>query len=352
MPRGPRLDAPGVLHHVMVRGIEGRLLFRDDADRQDFVARLATVAPATGLVVLAWALLPNHAHLLVRTGTRPLAEAMARLLTGYAGAFNRRHRRRGRLFQNRYKSIVVEEESYLLELVRYLHLNPFRAGVVPDLQALGTYPWSGHSALLGTVLRSWQTTKEVLGQFGPTVARARRAYGDFVVAGIPQGRRPELQGGGLVRSAGGWAVATALRRGREHGLADERILGSEDFVEAIYRQVAARQPGMPRQRAIALFPELLARCAWGWGVASIEVVAGARRRRAADARAVAGFLGASALGLPLVTLAAALGVTVTAIRAGLRRGPDLLRRAGRTPAELLSGLVREKTEGGRRKQVQ
>ena len=93
MPRGPRLDAPGVLHHVMVRGIEGRLLFREDADRQDFVARLAAVAPATGLVVLAWALLPNHAHLLVRTGTRPLAEAMARLLTGYAGAFNRRHRR-------------------------------------------------------------------------------------------------------------------------------------------------------------------------------------------------------------------------------------------------------------------
>ena len=78
----------------------------------------------------AWALLPNHAHLLVRTGVRPLARTMGVLLGGYAGAFNRRHRRQGHLFQNRYKSIVVEEEPYRLELTRYIHLNPLRAGLV------------------------------------------------------------------------------------------------------------------------------------------------------------------------------------------------------------------------------
>ena len=88
----------------------------------------------------AWALLPNHAHLLVRTGQRPLARAMRSLLTGYAGAFNRRHQRAGHLFQNRYKSIVVEAEPYLLELVRYLHLNPLRARLVRDLPALDKYP--------------------------------------------------------------------------------------------------------------------------------------------------------------------------------------------------------------------
>jgi putative transposase len=116
MPRGPRLDAPGVPHHVMVRGIEGRALFRDDSDHAEFVERLARLVPAAGLTVYAWALLPNHAHLLVRTGPMPLARIMRRLFTGYAGAFNHRHRRRSHLFQNRYKSIVVEADAYGLEL--------------------------------------------------------------------------------------------------------------------------------------------------------------------------------------------------------------------------------------------
>ena len=93
MPRGPRLDAPGVLYHVMARGIERRALFRDDRDRTDFLQRLAALAEAKALTVYAWALLPNHVHLLVRTGQRPLAGAMRALLSGYAGAFNRRHKR-------------------------------------------------------------------------------------------------------------------------------------------------------------------------------------------------------------------------------------------------------------------
>src|SRR3990172_2456581 len=149
MPRGPRLDAPGTLHHVMVRGIERRAIFRDDADRADFVGRLAALAERGALQIYAWVLLPNHAHLLVRTGIRPLARTMRSLLTGYAGAFNRRHHRAGHLFQNRYKSVVVEEEAYFLELVRYLHLNPVRAGLVPNLAGLARYRWTGHAVLLG-----------------------------------------------------------------------------------------------------------------------------------------------------------------------------------------------------------
>jgi len=175
MPRGPRLDAPATLHHVMVRGIEGRAIVRDDQDRDDGVRRLGEVAVAKGLTVYAWALLPNHRHLLVRTGATPLARAMRSLLTGYAGAFNRRHRRRGHLFQNRYKSIVVEEEPDLLELVRYLHLNPLRAKVVPDLRALDRYPYSGHAVLLGRRRCPWQDTASVLGRFASVdPGRARR----------------------------------------------------------------------------------------------------------------------------------------------------------------------------------
>ena len=199
VPRQPRLDAPDTRHHVMVRGIERTAIFRDDVERTAFLARLAALAEAGALTVYAWALLPNHAHLLVRTGTRPLPRSMRSLLTGYAGAFNRRHKRVGHLFQNRYKSIVVAAEPYLLELVRYLHLNPLRANAVPSLRALARSPWTGHSALLGTVPRPWQDTRTSLAQFGPTLSRGRKGYRAFVAryqravepaTGCPHGRIP------------------------------------------------------------------------------------------------------------------------------------------------------------------
>ena len=166
MPRGPRRDAPGILHHGMVRGLERRAIFRDDRDRANCLERLARLVAAGAGTVYAWARLTTHAHLLVRTDPRPLARTMRALLAGYAGAFNRRHRRVGHLFQNRYKSVVVEEEPYFLELVRPLHLNPLRAGVVPDLRGLERYPGSGHATRLGRHPRPWHTTAAVLGRLG------------------------------------------------------------------------------------------------------------------------------------------------------------------------------------------
>ena len=116
MPRQPRLDAPNALHHMMVRGLERRAIFRDDADRADFIAHVADLAEQVALTVCAWALLPNHAHFWCVRGAAPLARTMRSLLTGYAGAFNRRHHRQGSFCQNRYKSILCQEEPYLLEL--------------------------------------------------------------------------------------------------------------------------------------------------------------------------------------------------------------------------------------------
>jgi len=112
----------------------------DVQDRQTFVTRLGDTATATGTILYAWALLPNHAHLLLRSGPPGLPQFMRRLGTGYALAFNRRHKRVGHLFQNRYKSIVVEEDAYFRELMRYIHLNPLRAGLVQDLRALDRFP--------------------------------------------------------------------------------------------------------------------------------------------------------------------------------------------------------------------
>jgi REP element-mobilizing transposase RayT len=301
----------------MVRGIERTAIVRDVIDRADFVARLALVAEAGAFTVYAWAVLPNHSHLLVRTGSLPLARSMRSLLTGYAGAFNRRHKRVGHLFQNRYKSVVVEEECYLLELVRYLHLNPLRAGLVPDLRALDRYPWAGHSALLGTVARPWQATEAILVHFGRRPANARAAYRAFVAAGIAQGHRRELQGGGLVRSAGGWSAVASLRRGREAYLSDERILGSPEFVEAVRREVA--RGSQPPARPLPL-AELVRRVCESCGVAPEALTGRGRRPAVSQARAGIAYWWVERLGQSGRALAPVLGLHPAVVYKAARRG--------------------------------
>jgi hypothetical protein len=156
---------------------------------------------------------------------------MRRLLTGYAVTFNRRHKRHGQLFQNRYKSIICQEDAYLKELVRYIHLNPLRAKLVPGIGNLNRYKYSGHSALMGKRKCEWQDTGYVLSYFGKRPADARRRYLSYVEAGVDEGRRPELVGGGLIRSLGGWVEARrSRRRGQDRVKGDQRILGESDFV--------------------------------------------------------------------------------------------------------------------------
>ena len=106
MPRQARIDAPGALHHVIIRGIERKRIFEDDKDREDFLERLCGLLQEKPTPCYAWALMTNHVHLLLRTGQVPIASIMRRLLTGYAVRFNRRHHRHGHLFQNPYKSIL------------------------------------------------------------------------------------------------------------------------------------------------------------------------------------------------------------------------------------------------------
>lgn len=232
MPRSARLDAKGVLHHVMGRGIEKRKIFLNDEDRDDFVSRLAELGEKQALKIYAWALLPNHFHLLCKTQNWPLSSSMRKLLTGYAVNFNRRHKRFGHLFQNRYKSIVCQEDNYLLELVRYIHLNLLRAGIVKNLPELNRSPWTGHSALVGKKKKTWQDTEYILSFFG-NGPKGIKKYFEFIQEGIPLGRRPELVGGGLIRSLGGWSAVLALRGRIERQIADARILGDGDFVKEV-----------------------------------------------------------------------------------------------------------------------
>ena len=176
MPRTGRLDYPGALHHVLARGVARGKIFGDDRDRTRFLKDLATLVAEAKGGCLAWVLMPNHVHLLLRTGERPLRWIMHRLLMWYAQGYNRRWRRSGHLFQNRYKAILIEDDPYLGELVRYIHLNPLRSGLVSTLGQLAKYPWCGHGALVGIRSLPWQAVDEVLETFGGTRGVARERY--------------------------------------------------------------------------------------------------------------------------------------------------------------------------------
>ncbi len=285
MPRQPRLDAPGVLHHIMARGIEGSRIFRRQADRKDFVRRVAELCEEEAWWVYAWALLPNHVHLLVRTGNQSLSTNMRRLLTGYVVNFNLKYDRQGHLFQNRYKSILCEDDPYLLELTRYIHLNPLRSGLVRNFEALNRFPWSGHSVLAGEIQRPWQASEEVLSYFGSGQIDARRRYLDFVRAGISLGRRPELVGGGLVRSAGGWSEVLSLRRQGAPISSDERVLGSSEFVESLLADAEKKQQETLRlKREVPDLDSVAARASEKVGVSADAMRSGIRRPEVVRAR--------------------------------------------------------------------
>ena len=229
------IDAPGALHHVIVRGIERGKIFRSDYDRKNFLNRLGKLIPETQTDCFAWALIPNHVHLLLRTGLVPVSVLMSRLLTGYAVWFNKKYRRHGQLFQNRYKSILCQEDPYLKELVRYIHLNPLRAGLVEDMKKLDKHPWCGHSVLMNKTKQAWQNVDYVYGLFSEKKRLARTRYRVYVEKGILDDKRPDLTGGGFLRSTGGWAVLKGLRKVGIRVKGDERILGDSDFVENVLK---------------------------------------------------------------------------------------------------------------------
>jgi len=320
MPRGPRLDAPGTLHHVIIRGIEQGLIVWDDEDRKNFIGRLGTLAKETGTTVYAWALMSNHAHMLVRSGKCGIPGFMRRLLTGYAVTYNRRHNRWGHVFQNRYKSIVCEEEGYFLRLVSYIHLNPLRAGLVHTLEELDSYSWCGHSIIMKQSVNEWQDREYVLELFGETEGRARKAYRKFVFEQSTQDRQPELTGGGLIRSMGGWSAVKGMRGRGERELGDERILGSGAFVQEILNQ--AEQSVKHQIKAInkrKTAGNHISEACKKAGVSVKFLQSGSRRRPLPELRKNLAMVLIEEYGLSLAEAARHLGVSTSAVALMLKR---------------------------------
>ena len=340
MPRQARNDGAGTLHHIICRGIERRDIFSDDRDRDDIVARMGKIFLETSTRCYAWALLRNHFHILLQTGTVPVATVMRRLLTGYATKYNRRHGRHGHLFQNRYKSILCQEEPYLLELVRYIHLNPLRAGIVTSLDELNSYRYSGHNRIMTSNADAWFAADDILKRFGNRRSSSRHAYANFINDGVSQGRRDDLMGGGLFRSAGGWRAVISARTAGVFLKSDERILGDIGFVEQI---LAAADEEMERKERYShqdLDLEKLAKIvAAVLQVEPICVEASGKQPERVRARDLFCFWAVRELGVTATSIAKRLGLTQPAVSVAVKRGErfaseqdvrldDILRKPG------------------------
>lgn len=329
MPRKARIDAPGALHHIICRGLERRDVFYDDEDRDDFVSRLSRILRDTSTRCFAWALIPNHFHLLLQTGSKPVATVMRRLLTGYAVTFNRRHDRHGHLFQNRYKSILCQEEPYLLELVRYIHLNPLRSGIVATIDELENYRYSGHGQLMGRYEDSWLATDDILLRFGKRINPAREKYSAFVAEAVNQGRMPHLTGGGLLRSAGGWRQIASMRQAGDHFKSDERILGDSDFVEWVLKGTEDRleatslllREGIDLERLAKIVADLLA-------IDVREVWACGKQPKRVEARNLLCHWAVRELGVSATAIATKLKLTQSAVSRAVQRGEKLATESG------------------------
>lgn len=260
MARKPRLHVPGGLYHVIWRGNEQRDIFFDDEDRRRFYALLREGVERFGYRVHGFCLMSNHVHLALQAGKDTLSGPLQNLAFRYTQAINRKLGRVGHLFQGRYRALLVDHDAYLLELVRYLHLNPVRAHLVSDP---GEYPWSAHRAYLGSVALPWLTTETVLGQLGGSVGVARRRYARFVAEGIGHGHRPEFYS----------------------GADDSRVIGDERFVEQLNRQAVEVRP----QGRISLDAIVAHVCA-GYRLDEAALRAPGRQRVAAQARALVGWL--------------------------------------------------------------
>lgn len=341
MPRSARLDTPGALHHIIIRGIEGGKIFRDDNDREDFLSRLDRLLPETRTSCYAWAFIPNHTHFLFRTGEVPIATLMRRLLTGYAVYFNHRHKRNGQLFQNRYKSILCQEDAYLTELVRYIHLNPLRAGLVKSLDELDNYFYCGHSALMGNKKRDWQDVDYVLTYFGKQLLEARSQYHDFLSDGIQQGHRSDLTGGGLIRSLGGWSAITKGNLKDKHIKSDERILGDSDFVDSILSAAdekyersyklrgKLRRLGYDLDKIAKLAAEVC-------GIEPEDIFSRSRQKIKVRARSVFCYWASRELGISYAELARRLDISITAVSYSVERGEAIVKEKG---CQLLDNLI-------------
>ena len=250
-------------------------------------------------------------------------------MTGHALWYNRRHQRHGHLFQNRYKSILCQEDKYFLELVRYIHLNPLRAKLVQNMQSLDQYSYGGHSVVMGRRNNDWQDTDSVLRLFGKKRPTARRHYRVFMEMGIALGNRVDLIGGGLILSHGGWSNVKAMSQAKIYQKADERILGDGEFVqqaldtakEEMARKYALQAQGVNIDYIADRVSEI-------FEIPSAELWLPGKHRKRVNARSLLCYWACRQLGISMAEMSRTLNVSVMAVSYNVQRGEKLDKEFG------------------------
>jgi REP element-mobilizing transposase RayT len=207
MARRPRVHFPNAFYHVIARGNQRQNIFLDEKDYQRYLSYLSDYKTRYEFHVYAYALMRNHVHLLIEVEATPLSKIMQALQFRYTRYFNTRYGKEGHLFQGRYKAILCDKDAYLLELIRYIHLNPIRSNLVRDLER---YRWVSHQTYLGRKMDDLIGDDLVLRQFGRTKSVARRRYNDFIREGLDLDHQAKY-----------------------YKVKDQRFLGEQEFLERI-----------------------------------------------------------------------------------------------------------------------
>ncbi len=261
MARKPRVHFPGALYHVIARGNRHQPIFLNENDYNSYLYLLRVYKKRFGFLLYAYVLMENHIHLLVEVEKVPLSRIMHDLQFRYTRKFNFRHKKDGHLFQGRYKAILCDRDTYLLELSAYIHLNPVRAGIVKNLRE---YSWSSYGTYVTKNAQSLVDEDFLLLLFAREKAKARRAYEQFVKSRIREGHKKEF-----------------------YQVEDQRFLGNEQFIEGVTKFVDEK---ITEKHSIPL-DEILSVVGTYLGIQRELFFTHTRNRRAAWGRSVVGYLG-------------------------------------------------------------
>jgi REP element-mobilizing transposase RayT len=318
MARKPRIHFPGALYHVITRGNRRQGVFLDQKDFKTFLGYLSDYKSRYAFRLYAYALMKNHLHLLVEVGEIPLSRIMQSLLFRYTRYFNRRRGEVGHLFQGRYKAILCDKDTYLLELVRYIHLNPVRAKIVRRPE---DYVWTGHLSYLGRGGETLIDEGLVLDQFSEKRFLGRRRYRQFVWEGISGGHED-----------------------RYYQVKDQRYLGEDSFVERIEKERKGVQSWIYDLSLGALSEEISV----VMGIPRGKLYSITKDREGARGRGVVGYLARRISGYGVKEIADHFGRSPVTISEGIKEVEALQRRDKRF-AKTLSLMVEKVVKGRKRK---
>ena len=310
MARKPRIHYPGALYHVILRGNAGQNIFFDEKDRCRFYLLLQEGLERYGHRVLSFCLMTNHIHMAIQVGDVPLSRIMQNLTFRYTRWVNWRQKRIGHLFQGRYKAILVDADSYLLELVSYLHLNPVRANMV---ELPEDYPWSSHRAYLGKESINWLQAESVLSHFSQNLRQARRQFSEFVSERRLDGHQSDFYG---------------------KGASDSRVMGEDRFVE----KVLERTESIPVQKpGIDAVLDVIKRI---YDLNDKSLLSPSQERKLSEARSLAAWAVQELTEAPLTELAPRVGREPSSLSASIRR-LELRRQKDKSCEEKITDLKRK-----------